>query len=212
MKRITRILGVTVILMSMLSITAFAGIWKYDGRGWWWDYGNGSYPRNQWEWCDGDYDGMAECYCFDQNGYCLMNTRTPDGYQINANGAWVQDGNVVTTYVGIQDDNYYTYANNNNSGVMGGGNSGTRQYYKLAGYQSVVDSSDGVMNGYLILEQNGTGTIKMGDDSPEYYLTYSRSGDELNLNFGFDNHTAYIYEELGQIRMRLGDNVFYFTS
>ena len=36
--------------------------------------------------------GPAECYYFDWNGYCLLNTVTPDGYRVNENGAWIVDG------------------------------------------------------------------------------------------------------------------------
>ena len=39
---------------------------------------------------------MAECYYFDQTGYMLSNAKTPDGYQVNADGAWVINGAVQT--------------------------------------------------------------------------------------------------------------------
>lgn len=75
--------------------TAAAG-WQNDGTGWWWQNDNGSYPSNTWQWIDGNYDGIAECYYFDGNGYCLMNAQTPDGQTVNADGAWVVDGIVQT--------------------------------------------------------------------------------------------------------------------
>ena len=49
-----------------------------------------------WQWLDGNGDGVAECYYFDGNGYMLSSTITPDGYQVNANGAWVSNGTVQT--------------------------------------------------------------------------------------------------------------------
>ena len=42
----------------------------------------------------GSGDGTAESYCFDDWGYLYVNTVTPDGYQVNELGAWVQDGEV----------------------------------------------------------------------------------------------------------------------
>jgi len=53
-----------------------------------------------WQWIDGNNDGIAECYYFDRAGYMLANTSTPDGYQVNASGAWVQNGAVQTKNVG----------------------------------------------------------------------------------------------------------------
>lgn len=80
--------------MSMvMSMTAFAsmGNWQQDASGWWWQRTDNSYPANEWKWIDGNGDGTAESYYFDQNGYLITNTTTPDGYTVNADGAWVVD-------------------------------------------------------------------------------------------------------------------------
>lgn len=63
----------TALAMSM-SMTAFAGQWQSDTNGWWWQNDNGSYPANTWQWIDGNNDGTAESYYFNEQGYCLMNT------------------------------------------------------------------------------------------------------------------------------------------
>ena len=78
------------------SITAFAGTWKLDAKGWWWDNGNGTWPAGCWQWCDGNGDGIAECYYFDANGYCQLGGTTPDGYTVNNDGAWTVNGVVQT--------------------------------------------------------------------------------------------------------------------
>lgn len=80
--------------MSMvMSMTAFAsmGNWQQDASGWWWQRTDNSYPADEWKWIDGNGDGTAESYYFDQNGYLITNTTTPDGYTVNADGAWVVD-------------------------------------------------------------------------------------------------------------------------
>lgn len=77
------------------AMTSFAG-WQSDANGWWWQNEDGSYPSNTWQWIDGNGDGVAECYYFDGNGYMLANTTTPDGYQVNVDGAWVVNGAVQT--------------------------------------------------------------------------------------------------------------------
>lgn len=61
---------------------------------WWYDLGNGNYYKSSWQWIDGNHDGIAECYCFDENGWMLENAITPDRYTVNENGAWTVD-NIV---------------------------------------------------------------------------------------------------------------------
>lgn len=98
MKTTKRFLALALAVMTMLSLTipVSAAVWKQDNTGWWYQEDNGSYPANTWKWIDGNNDGVAECYYFDGNGYMLSNTTTPDGYQVNATGAWVVNGVVQT--------------------------------------------------------------------------------------------------------------------
>ena len=79
-----------------MSFSAFAGSWKSDAKGWWFDNGNGTYLQDGWTWVDGNADGVAECYYFDHSGYILTSTTTPDGYQVNGDGAWTVNGAVQT--------------------------------------------------------------------------------------------------------------------
>jgi len=95
MKKFIGIAAVAAFSSIMVS-SAWAGTWKQNNVGWWFDNGNGTYPASTWQWIDGNNDGIAECYYFDRAGYMLANTSTPDGYQVNASGAWVQNGAVQT--------------------------------------------------------------------------------------------------------------------
>ena len=79
-----------VIGLSM-NITAFAGDWRLDVHGWWYDEGNGNYPVNSWKWIEAER-GILKCYYFDDKGYCLINTTAPDAKQVNSNGEWTVDG------------------------------------------------------------------------------------------------------------------------
>ena len=96
---------------SLMALSAMAGVWKQDNVGWWYDNGNGTYPSNSWQWIDGDNNGTAECYYFDRTGYMLANTTTPDGYQVNALGAWVENGTVKTRNVRATGQTSYTKSN-----------------------------------------------------------------------------------------------------
>jgi hypothetical protein len=86
-----------MVITSLLSIStataAFAGTWEQNNQGkWWYQEDDNSYPASTWEWIDANSDGLSECYYFDQNGYLLTNTMTPDGYTVNESGAWVNQG------------------------------------------------------------------------------------------------------------------------
>lgn len=84
-----------------MATTAFAAGWQKNDTGWW--YGtnadNSAWHANGWQWIDGNGDGTAECYWFDHNGYMAENTTTPDGYTVNADGAWTVNGAVQTKAV-----------------------------------------------------------------------------------------------------------------
>ena len=79
----------------LLSGTAKADWVKGENKNaWWYDLGNGNYYKSSWQWIDGNHDGIAECYCFDENGWMFENTITPDWFTVNENGAWTVD-NIV---------------------------------------------------------------------------------------------------------------------
>ena len=44
----------------------------------------------------GNSDGVYECYYFGSDGYLLENTLTPDGYTVDSDGAWTENGEVKT--------------------------------------------------------------------------------------------------------------------
>lgn len=96
-----RIIGITTLLMALtISTTALAATWRSDvrpsGQRWWYDHEDGTYAQSEWRWIDGNQDGIAECYAFDSEGWMYANTTTPDGFQVNADGAWVVNGVVQT--------------------------------------------------------------------------------------------------------------------
>lgn len=100
MKKTFRIWGLSLCAMVLSAVLpagqAYAGEWRQDETGFWYQEDDGSYPINSWKWIDGNGDGIAECYFFDRSGYLAVNTTTPDGYTVDENGAWVLDGVVQT--------------------------------------------------------------------------------------------------------------------
>lgn len=115
--------GIVTILTVFMTVggvmTSYAGQWIFDGPEnwkWWYQEDNGTWSANSWKqiegkwyhfegngyldlgwhWIDGNNDGIAECYFFDDSGSLLTNGTTPDGSAVDENGAWVQNGKVQT--------------------------------------------------------------------------------------------------------------------
>ena len=84
MKKVKLVVA-TIIATTVMSMTAFAGEWKQDTTGWWYQNDNGSYPINCWQEINGKQ------YYFNESGYMLVNTITPDGKQVGINGELVQE-------------------------------------------------------------------------------------------------------------------------
>ena len=81
---------------------------------WWYDLGNGNYYKSSWQWIDDNHDGIAECYCFDENGWMFENAITPDRFTVNENGAWTVDNIVQTKSANLISQNN---TNNNTDAV-----------------------------------------------------------------------------------------------
>lgn len=94
-KGFIKVLTASALLSMLASSTVFAGQWKSDNNGWWYQNDDGSYPANTWQWIDGNGDGVSESYYFNENGYLLTNS-SKDGYTVNADGAWTVNGVVQT--------------------------------------------------------------------------------------------------------------------
>ena len=95
---IMKVFMITSLFIALSANLVFASGWTkgISKNAWWYDFGNGDYFKSSWQWIDGNQDGIAECYCFDENGWMYENTTTPDGYTVNESGAWIVN-NVVQT-------------------------------------------------------------------------------------------------------------------
>jgi len=97
------IVALSAIMILSSSLTALAvENWKQDNAGWWYQNADGSYPTNTWKEISGAWyyfegNGYMAAnkwignYYVGSNGAMLTNTTTPDGYQVGADGAWVQN-------------------------------------------------------------------------------------------------------------------------
>ena len=135
-----------------MPFASFAGTWKSDANGMWYQFDDGSYPKGRWAWIDTDNDGMAESFYFDENGYVLRNTTTPDGYQVNRIGAWVVGGEVKqkaggetrnssSGTSGNSSGGSNSNSNSNNSGYWNYGYNYDPDWYLKADYLSEIDKA-----------------------------------------------------------------------
>ena len=119
------------ILTASMSMTALAG-WEQEGTNWKYN-DNGNYAANGWYWIDGNNDGIAESYYFDNTGILARDT-TVEGYTVNADGAWTVNGEIQTrTDVGVVQTQ--SVAVNNGNAATGGvnHNAGYDPAHPLAG-------------------------------------------------------------------------------
>ena len=91
---------IMLLLICTMNITVFAGQWKHDGRGWWYQNDDGSYPAGTWQWIDSNGDGVSECYYFYWDGYMAYNNDV-DGYYLNDDGQWTVGGTVQKKATGV---------------------------------------------------------------------------------------------------------------
>lgn len=91
MRKRTKVLGAALAMTLAFSITSFAGQWKENQTGWWYQKDDGSWYAGCWQWIDGNNDGLAECYYFNPDGYLIVDG-VADGYTVNADGAWTENG------------------------------------------------------------------------------------------------------------------------
>ena len=99
MKKLAAI-ALSAVLALSLSVPAFAGAWKNDGIGWWYQKDDGSYPANQWFQESGDWyffnylgyrvdNAWIGFYYLGKDGKMLHDTVTPDGHRVGSAGKWL---------------------------------------------------------------------------------------------------------------------------
>ena len=172
-KRITA-LAMTALFTLGMAGTAFAGTWS-AGKGenennWWYDNGDGTYASNGWQWIDGDNDGVAECYYFDTNGWLLTNTVTPDGFNVNANGAWI-NGNTIETK-NVENNQSFNLANLDGEYHLIGG-------FQLNGEYRDMVPGDMVDSGYYIVSGDTIVSKELWENTDRPIEKYIKSGNKF---------------------------------
>lgn len=167
MKKWTKILLTAIPATLLFSTTALAGQWKQDHIGWWYQKDDGSWYQNGWQWIDGNQDGLAECYYFDGNGYIILNGKTADGYDVNADGAWTENGEVQRKAMGT---------------VNGNDEAAVDAYLRATEKNNTLDSMDVDSNYMMSVEVEGI-AMTVGMDQ-NLKMSGVRSGDMKYVSTG----------------------------
>ncbi len=94
-----KLLILTIVIMTAMNITVFAGQWKQDNTGWWYQNDDGSYTVNAW-FQDTDY----KWYYFNNSGYMQTSPITlADGVTYTFD----TDGSCPNRWSGAANQSYY---------------------------------------------------------------------------------------------------------
>lgn len=174
---------------------------------------NGSYLAG-WHAIDSDGDGIGEYYHFDQAGWLDVNKTTDDGYEVNADGQWVENGEVqkvdMSSYTEQENDissmpeGPYTlgYLVYNYGQYVGKTDSSSTSSVSIASIDSdaitlyhTVDYSDGTS---FMYEQEFTKTasgeyVYMNGDS-KYYLNWDAASGNITIDTE-ERYSVYDYKK-----------------
>ena len=185
-----KIIAVTagLIMTAALNGAAFAGQWKQDAGGWWYQNDDGSYPAGAWQWIDSNGDGVAECYYFYSDGYMAYNNDV-DGYHLNNDGQWetagkVQQKSTATSETGYSSaekgyaDIYKQYTSQY----------GETKYTTERQAYGVHEHLDGInFLGLYDLDMNGTEELLIGYSTKHHYDEYDYTADVYTLDIYTNN-------------------------
>lgn len=166
----------TTALTITATMTALAGSWGQQNGSWVYlnDVGQ---LQTGWAWIDGNQDGIAESYYFDLNGCLATATTTPDGYTVNSDGAWVQDGSVQTKVIPLSNPNAL-----GRLGTVAGSSSMSSDSFLVAG--SAYENGKNYMHSEEALQQV-TGRKDIVNFARQYVGAGKlRYGTGTNLNGG----------------------------
>ncbi len=194
MKKWLKTAALSAVFALSVSATAFAGQWQQNTDGWWWQEDDGSYPQNTWRWLDGNSDGLAECYYFDSNGYMVTNTSV-NGYQIDLNGRWVQDGAVQ--YLQIQTPE---------NGALEALRAATEKSQAMTSIDTDMFMNMQIGMEGLTLDMNMNGNMKIKDiysDNMEYIMDMNMNllGETLHMNYFYTG--GYCYYDIDGDKMKI---------
>ena len=147
----------------------FAGSFVQDAAGVRYQSDNGTFVTGTWYWIDANGDGMAQCYCFDANGYLVTSQITPDGHQVDASGAYMENGAVVSipdsSIPGADPLDYNRMTKEQAAAYL-------KKFNKVSRRSK---DPDNIYDGLKLMDVNGDGIIDMVLDNMEHSSSADRA-------------------------------------
>lgn len=170
----TKLFLTTSILTMAMSSTAFAAGWTQEGDKWCYLENDGSKATDAWRKSGDDW------FYLGGDGYMLVNTVTPDGFPVGANGAWITDtkrqandkkeqSREEQTNIEKNDTEISTIVNVEGLAPQQDGYIVTYQYFNVfeeygdAEYQAIIE-----------IQNTGNGNLYLGTST---FDIYDRSGN-----------------------------------
>lgn len=101
LKKVIKNMELVMLLTLCVGTSVFAGTLGTNANGVYYVKDDGKLATSEWVTIDLDADGSFEYYYFNDGSVLLTNTITPDGYQVNETGQWVENGVVKKTNSGV---------------------------------------------------------------------------------------------------------------
>lgn len=192
-RKIAKMMLTSILFAAVMPKAVHAAGWMQDEVGWWYQNTDGSYPAATWSWIDGNQDGSAECYYFDENGYLLTDAGTPDGYQVNAEGKWIVNGMVQIQGVSVAGEN--TGINGRYADFMFDSMKGTEP--------EIINSDETLVRHYLEEQEDGSllytriDLIKNYEDYADIAASYLADYEEYNPEW-IENKESIIFQKTSE--------------
>lgn len=193
----------------MMANPVYASGWQQDQKGYWYENEDGSYWTDGWHWVNN------KCYYFNKEGYCLLDTVTPDGYQVDATGAWVENGVVQEQTPSVRNlEGLYGWHNEYGDALLNitwqgdhyqvEGNTVQGQNYHtgdIAGNMEMISSTVGRLNfgsyKLTLIWVNPSHIIVEEEGYPDYSSDLGEGSVSLGWNVCFSGD--YYYEGLPEV-------------
>ena len=184
--------GAVSSISSLLGCIVSYAAWENLGDRWVYRSDDGSLKKSGWYWLDGNKDGTAECYYFDADG-TMAADKTIDGYYVNSDGAWIENGKVQRKNVSggsLSPSSSQSTQSSSYTSMQGTGTLYTDLIMEAAKQSGV---SPYVLAAMIIQEQGKTGTSPLISGSYGGYQGY----------YNFYNIAAYEHDGMSAIEAGL---------
>jgi len=132
-----KLIIISILLSTSFCLNVFAGEWKQDNNGWKYQEDDGSYPVSSWKNINNNW------YYFNEGGYMLSDTTTPDGYNVSKSGEWIKTQETIDV---VSTGKKYTFEKAGKWVINGDISEGEYVYYPNTQMKESIISGSSSLN------------------------------------------------------------------